>query len=161
MRLSRSPPSTSCRLPAVTCTGKRMMAVGRPQGCIDMYNATIGNFKLHLLGVCKERLGQSVLVAAMREVSKTELRGIYICFYDRGAKFVAGANAEPDLTDKQIYEQLNESGALGYGRVRRQGRARNLPRVGRAGKSPQRLTHWPTCSIREGSQRLPQRRLQR
>jgi hypothetical protein len=64
-----------------------------------MHNAIIEDFMLNPLGVYKERLSQSALVAGMREVSNTEAPRIRNWLYERGVKFVTGANEEADLTD--------------------------------------------------------------
>ena len=46
------------------------------EGCMGMYNAIIEDYLLNPLGVYKERLSQSALVAAMREVSDAEAQKI-------------------------------------------------------------------------------------
>jgi hypothetical protein len=75
------------------------------EGCMGMYNAIIEDFLLNPLGVYKERLSQSALVAAMREVSSAEAQRIRAWLDERGLKFVTGPNEEADLTDAQILEQ--------------------------------------------------------
>ena len=44
------------------------------EGCMGMYNAVIDDEYLSPLGIYKERLSQSALVAAMREVEDAEPR---------------------------------------------------------------------------------------
>ncbi len=44
------------------------------EGCMGMYNAIIPDDLLHAMGLFKERLRQSVLYAAMREVPDDEAR---------------------------------------------------------------------------------------
>ncbi len=75
------------------------------EGCMGMYNAIIEDFMLNSLGVYKERLSQSALVAAMREVSNAEAQKVRSWLDERGMKFVTGLNVETDLTDAQILEQ--------------------------------------------------------
>ncbi len=75
------------------------------EGCMGMYNAIIEDFMLNPLGVYKERLSQSALAAAMREVSDAEAQKIRTWLNERGMKFVTGPNEESDLTDAQILEQ--------------------------------------------------------
>src|SRR6185437_3742488 len=75
------------------------------EGCMGMYNAIIEDFMLNSLSVYKERLSQSALVAAMREVSNAEAQKVRSWLDERGMKFVTGPNVETDLTDAQILEQ--------------------------------------------------------
>ena len=75
------------------------------EGCMGMYNAIVEDFLLNPLGVYKERLSQSALVAAMREVSDVEAQKIRTWLDQRGMNFKTGANQETDLTDAQILEQ--------------------------------------------------------
>ena len=75
------------------------------EGCMGMYNAIIDDYLLNPLGVYKERLSQSALVAAMRDVSDGEAQNIRNWLDVRGMTFVTGPNEETDLTDRQILEQ--------------------------------------------------------
>jgi len=75
------------------------------EGCMGMYNAIIDDELLNPTGVYKERLSQSALVAAMRDVSADEAQQIRTWLDDRGMKFVIGADEETELTDAQILEQ--------------------------------------------------------
>jgi hypothetical protein len=75
------------------------------EGCMGMYNAIVEDFLLNPLGVYKERLSQSALVAAMREVSAADAQKVRDWLDQRGMKFNTGANQETDLTDAQILEQ--------------------------------------------------------
>ncbi len=75
------------------------------EGCMGMYNAIIEDELLNPIGVYKERLSQSALVAAMREVPESEAKAVRKWLDDRGVKFVTGPNPETDLTDDQILEQ--------------------------------------------------------
>ncbi|MFZ4695397.1 MAG: fucose isomerase [Verrucomicrobiia bacterium] len=75
------------------------------EGCMGMYNAIIPDELLHPTGVYKERLSQSALVAAMREVTDTEARAVRSWLDRKGMKFKTGPCEETDLTDRQILEQ--------------------------------------------------------
>jgi hypothetical protein len=75
------------------------------EGCMGMYNAIIDDELLNPMGIYKERLSQSALVAAMRRVSDAEARAVREWLDRRGVTFVTGPNPETDLTDEQILEQ--------------------------------------------------------
>ncbi len=75
------------------------------EGCMGMYNAIVEDFLLNPLGVYKERLSQSALVAAMREVTGAEAQKVRDWLDRRGMKFMTGSDEETDLTDAQILEQ--------------------------------------------------------
>jgi len=75
------------------------------EGCMGMYNAIIDDELLNPAGLYKERLSQSALVAAMREVSDEEARGVRRWLEDRGMKFVIGTDEATELTDAQVHGQ--------------------------------------------------------
>jgi L-fucose isomerase-like protein len=75
------------------------------EGCMGMYNAIVEDELLNRIGIYKERLSQSALVAAMREVPLEEARRIREWLDARCVRFVTGPNPETDLTDDQILEQ--------------------------------------------------------
>ncbi len=75
------------------------------EGCMGMYNAIIPDELLHPTGVFKERLSQSALYAAMRDVPDSEARGIYNWLLKKGMKFHLGPDPETDLTEAQILDQ--------------------------------------------------------
>jgi hypothetical protein len=75
------------------------------EGCMGMSNAIIEDDLLNPLSVYKERLSQSALVAAMREVSDAEAQKVRDWLNGRGVTFHTGPNEETDLTDRQILEQ--------------------------------------------------------
>ncbi len=75
------------------------------EGCMGMYNAIIPDELLHPTGVFKERLSQSALFAAMREVSDAEAQAVRSWLDAKGMKFLTGPNHEADLTDAQILDQ--------------------------------------------------------
>jgi hypothetical protein len=75
------------------------------EGCMGMFNAIIPDELLHPTGVFKERLSQSSLFAAMREVSDAEARGILDWYRKKGVEFCWGADEESELTERQTLEQ--------------------------------------------------------
>lgn len=76
------------------------------EGCMGMYNAIIDDELLNPLGVYKERLSQSALVAGMRQVADGEAQAARHWLDERGVSFVTGDDEETELTDAQILEQL-------------------------------------------------------
>lgn len=75
------------------------------EGCMGMYNAIIPDELLHPTGVYKERLSQSALFAAMRQVGDEEAFGIRHWLDNRGMRFLTGTNESTELTDNQILQQ--------------------------------------------------------
>jgi L-fucose isomerase-like protein len=75
------------------------------EGCMGMYNAIIEDNLLNPLGIFKERLSQSALFAAMREVTDEEALRIRVWLDARGVTFKTGPNEVTDLTDAQILLQ--------------------------------------------------------
>jgi len=76
------------------------------EGCMGMYNAIIDDEMLNSTGLYKERLSQSALVAAMRDVSDDEASVARQWLDDKGVNFKTGSDDETELTDAQIHEQL-------------------------------------------------------
>jgi hypothetical protein len=75
------------------------------EGCMGMFNAIIPDELLHPTGVFKERLSQSSLFAAMREVSDSEARTVLAWYAKKGVKFHWGKTEETDLTRAQTLQQ--------------------------------------------------------
>ena len=75
------------------------------EGCMGMYNAIIPDELLFPLGVCKERLSQSALYAAMLNVTNEEAAEVRAWLEKKGMKFHTGPVDETDLTDGQIAQQ--------------------------------------------------------
>jgi len=75
------------------------------EGCMGMYNAIINDEMLNPMGVFKERLSQSALVAEMRRVSDEEARAVRAWLDQRGMTFRTGTDPATELTDDQIHEQ--------------------------------------------------------
>jgi hypothetical protein len=75
------------------------------EGCMGMYNAIIDDEMLNPMGLYKERLSQSGLVAKMRTVSEADAQAVRSWLDKRGMTFVTGPNPDTDLTDAQVLEQ--------------------------------------------------------
>ncbi len=75
------------------------------EGCMGMYNAIIDDELLNPLGVFKERLSQSALVARMRTIESHEAKAVRKWLNDKGLRFITGQNEKSELTDAQIHEQ--------------------------------------------------------
>ena len=75
------------------------------EGCMGMFNAIIPDHLLNPTGVYKERLSQSALYAAMRNVSDAEAQAVRRWLDNKGLRFETGPNPETDLTDDQILDQ--------------------------------------------------------
>lgn len=105
----------SSRLPAnARATGERLAAELRrnkailgvfDEGCMGMYNAIIDDELLNPLGVYKERLSQSALVARMRSVAEDEAAAVRKWLDAKGMKFSTGKDERTELTDAQIHQQ--------------------------------------------------------
>jgi L-fucose isomerase-like protein len=76
------------------------------EGCMGMYNAIIDDELLNPMGIYKERLSQSALVAEMRRVTEPEARATYDWLTDRGMQFRFGPDGATELTEAQVLEQL-------------------------------------------------------
>ncbi len=75
------------------------------EGCMGMFNAIIPDHLLNPTGVYKERLSQSALYAAMREVPHREAKAVRNWLDEKGLKFETGLHSERDLTSEQIFNQ--------------------------------------------------------
>ena len=75
------------------------------EGCMGMYNAIIDDELLNPTGVYKERLSQSALVAAMRDVSDEEAQQVRNWLDAKGMTFMFGPDETVDLTSQQVLEQ--------------------------------------------------------
>jgi hypothetical protein len=75
------------------------------EGCMGMSNGILPDENLMPMGVFKERLSQSALYAAMRNVPDGEAKAVRQWLDRKGMKFHTGPNPETDLTDDQILEQ--------------------------------------------------------
>jgi hypothetical protein len=76
------------------------------EGCMGMYNAIIDDELLNPLGVYKERLSQSALVAEMARVSDEEASAVRAWLDDAGLTFHFGDDDAADLTPRQVHSQF-------------------------------------------------------
>jgi L-fucose isomerase-like protein len=76
------------------------------EGCMGMYNAIVPDHLLHALGLFKERLSQSALYAAMREVPDERAQSHYRWLLSRGMRFQLGHDDATELTETQVLEGL-------------------------------------------------------
>jgi hypothetical protein len=75
------------------------------EGCMGMMNAIIEDSLMNPAGFYKERLSQSALYAAMREVTAQEAQQIRDWLDARGVHFETGTDEANYLTDAQILNQ--------------------------------------------------------
>ena len=75
------------------------------EGCMGMYNAVVDDELLNPLGVFKERLSQSALVARMRTIPDAEAKAVRQWLDEKGLRFNTGKDDKTDLTDQQIHQQ--------------------------------------------------------
>ena len=75
------------------------------EGCMGMANAIIEDALMNPAGIYKERLSQSGLYAAMREVTAEEAQKVRDWLDASGMTFLTGPNEATDLTDAQILDQ--------------------------------------------------------
>ncbi|MFI2510856.1 fucose isomerase [Streptomyces sp. NPDC018972] len=76
------------------------------EGCMGMYNAIIDDEFLNPLGIYKERLSQSALVAEMNKVSDAEAQAVRTWLDDAGMTFHTGTDEATELTDAQLLSQF-------------------------------------------------------
>jgi hypothetical protein len=75
------------------------------EGCMGMANAIVEDALMNPAGIYKERLSQSGLYAAMREVTAEEAQKVRDWLDASGITFLTGPNEATDLTDGQILDQ--------------------------------------------------------
>jgi len=76
------------------------------EGCMGMYNAIFDDELLNPLGIYKERLSQSALVAEMGRVGDEEAAAVRAWLDDAGLTFHTGTDEATELTDAQLHSQL-------------------------------------------------------
>ncbi|ASW53781.1 fucose isomerase [Plantactinospora sp. KBS50] len=76
------------------------------EGCMGMYNAIIDDELLNPLGVYKERLSQSALVAEMGRVGDEEAKAVRDWLDRAGLTFHFGTDEATELTESQVTSQL-------------------------------------------------------
>ena len=75
------------------------------EGCMGMHNAIIPDELLNPTGVFKERLSQSALFAAMRDVPDQEAAEVFAWLKRRGMQFTLGSDEASELTEMQVLAQ--------------------------------------------------------
>ncbi|NNG39592.1 fucose isomerase [Flexivirga sp. ID2601S] len=75
------------------------------EGCMGMYNAIFDDELINPLGIYKERLSQSALVAEMRQVTDREAKAVHQWLLDRGMTFHLGEDEATELTEAQLLSQ--------------------------------------------------------
>ena len=76
------------------------------EGCMGMYNTIIDDEYLNPMGIYKERLSQSALVAEMRRVKDDEARVAFGWLKEKGMRFEFGKNPATELVEAQVLEQM-------------------------------------------------------
>jgi hypothetical protein len=76
------------------------------EGCMGMYNAIFDDELLNPLGIFKERLSQSALVAEMERVDDSEAKAARAWLDAAGLTFHTGTDEATELTDAQVHSQL-------------------------------------------------------
>ena len=76
------------------------------EGCMGMYNAIIDDELLNPLGIYKERLSQSALVAEMARVPDEEAQAVRAWLNEAGMTFHIGSDEATELTDAQLLSQF-------------------------------------------------------
>ena len=76
------------------------------EGCMGMYNAIFDDEYLNPMGIYKERMSQSALLAAMQQVTDDEADAARAWLDAKGMTFHTGTDEATELTDHQIQEQL-------------------------------------------------------
>ena len=75
------------------------------EGCMGMFNAIIPDDLLHATGCFKERLSQSTLYAAMREVSDADAAAVFAWLKRKGLQMNLGTDEATQLTESQVLLQ--------------------------------------------------------
>lgn len=76
------------------------------EGCMGMYNAIFDDELLNPLGIYKERLSQSALVAEMNRVTDDEAAAARTWLDEAGLIFHFGQDEKTDLTPAQVHSQM-------------------------------------------------------
>lgn len=76
------------------------------EGCMGMYNAIIDDELLNELGIYKERLSQSALLAEMGQVADEEATAARRWLEEAGFTFHFGTDEATELTEAQVHDQL-------------------------------------------------------
>lgn len=75
------------------------------EGCMGMSNAIVDDALLNPLGIFKERLSQSALLAEARTVADEDAAAVIAWLRTRGMRFETGSEESQHLTEGQLIEQ--------------------------------------------------------
>lgn len=75
------------------------------EGCMGMFNAIVPDHLLHPTGCFKERLSQSTLYAAMRDVSDADAASVLAWLRKKGLQMNLGTDEATQLTEPQLLLQ--------------------------------------------------------
>ncbi len=76
------------------------------EGCMGMYNAIFDDELINPMGIYKERLSQSALVAEMSRVSEEQAQAVRTWLDQAGMTFHTGTDDATELTDAQLTSQF-------------------------------------------------------
>jgi len=76
------------------------------EGCMGMYNAIFDDELINPMGIYKERLSQSALLAEMKKVSVDEAQSTFDWLKNKGMRFELGTDRDTELTEWHILEQM-------------------------------------------------------
>jgi hypothetical protein len=76
------------------------------EGCMGMYNAIFDDELINPMGIYKERLSQSALVAEMSQVSDEQAAAVRRWLDEAGMTFHTGTDEATELTDAQLLSQF-------------------------------------------------------
>jgi len=104
--LSASPEADLGRALATQLTTDKAIIGVFDEGCMGMYNAIFDDELLNPLGIYKERLSQSALVAEMNRVGDEQAQAVRTWLDDAGLTFHIGSDEASELTDAQLLSQF-------------------------------------------------------
>jgi L-fucose isomerase-like protein len=84
---------------------KRAIAGYLDEMCMGMENGVFDNKLLYPIGIGKENISQSELLARMETVSDNEGKAVIDWLRNKGMIFVTGTDEKNDLTERQLIEQ--------------------------------------------------------
>jgi hypothetical protein len=105
-QLPASPETGLGRALAAHLQGQKAIIGVFDEGCMGMYNAIIDDELLNPLGIFKERLSQSALVAEMGRVTDEEAQAVRDWLDAAGMTFHTGTDEATELTDAQLLSQF-------------------------------------------------------